>query len=442
MNPAESRPLTARIPADGSFLDCAGYERAGGYQALRKALGTLSPMEVIGLVTDANLRGRGGAGFPAGLKWISVPRDVKPCYLIANGDEMEPGAFKDRVLMEGDPHQLIEGMLITAYAIEASHGYIFLRAEYLKAAERLQRALDEARAAGFLGEKILGSGFSFDIRLHRSAGRYICGESSAMVNALEGRRAIPRAKPPRPTTAGLWGRPTVVNNVETLCNVPHIVARGPQWYLDLSIAVAGKHGKDGGTKVYGISGRVRRPGWFELPMGTPLREVVEEHGGGMLQGYRLRAVQPGGGSTGFLGPEQLDVAMDFDSPEKVGARFGTGTVMVYDHTVCPVGALLNLERFFAQESCGWCTPCREGLPWVAQILQAIEQGEGELSDLDLLRAHTGWLGMGKTFCAHAPGAMEPLKTGLSLFREEFERHIYEKRCRAKSATHSERGSNR
>jgi NADH-quinone oxidoreductase subunit F len=385
-------------------------------------------MEVIGAVTDANLRGRGGAGFPAGRKWISVPRDMKPCYLIANADEMEPGAFKDRVLMEGDPHQLIEGMLIAAYALEAQHGYIFLRAEYGCAAQRLQRAIDEARAAGYLGSNILRSGFSFDLRLHQSAGRYICGESTALINALEGRRAIPRAKPPRPTTAGLWGRPTIVNNVETLCNVPHIVQHGAPWFLDLSIAQTGKRGKDGGTKVYGVSGRVKRPGWFELPMGTPLRAIVEEHGGGMREGYRLRAVQPGGGSTGFLGAEHLDVSMDFDSPEQKGARFGTGTVMVYDHTVCPVGALLNLEKFFAQESCGWCTPCREGLPWVAQILNEIEQGRGDASHLKLLHEHTRLLGMGKTFCAHAPGAMEPLKTGLALFAEDFERHLREGRC--------------
>lgn len=430
MNRLDTHPLTGRFRQDGEATGLADYERAGGYQGLRKAVKELTPAAVTEEIVKANLRGRGGAGFPAGIKWKAVqPQPGTACYVVANADEMEPGAFKDRVLLEGDPHQLIEGMAIAGWALQATAGYIFLRFEYQRAAKRIALALAEAERAGYIGNNVLGSGWSFELHLHTSAGRYICGESSALLNALEGRRAIPRAKQPRAAIAGLWGRPTLVNNVETFCNVPHIITRGAAWFTSVGVGPEGKRGGvDGGTKVYTISGRVNRPGWVELPMGTPLRTIIEEHGGGMREGYGLRAVQPGGASTAFIAPEHLDVPMDFDSPERVGSRFGTGTVMVYDDRTCPIGALHNLERFFAQESCGWCTPCRDGLPWVEKILLAIEEGRGRPEDLETLVMHTRLINLGTTFCAHAPGAMSPLETALILFRDEFERHLREGRC--------------
>ncbi len=420
------RPLTQNIRPAEEPLEIADYVRAGGYAAVRKALGDMSPDEVMHEVTASNLRGRGGAGFPTGQKWSFVPRGrdaPHTKYLVVNADEMEPGTFKDRLLMEGDPHQLIEGVIVGAFAVEASAAYIFLRAEYTVAARRLRRAIAETYADGYLGTNILGSGFDLELHLHDSAGRYICGEETALLNGLEGRRAIPRAKPPFPQASGLWGKPTVVNNVETLCNVPHIISHGAEWFRNLS-----RSATDGGTKIYGVSGHVKRPGAWELPMGTPARELLEEHAGGMCDGYQFRALLPGGASTEFLLEEHLEVALDFHEVQKVGSRLGTGTMIVLDQQTCPVGMLSNLEHFFAQESCGWCTPCRDGLPWTERILAAIEAGEGELQDLDLLAMHTSFLGPGKTFCALAPGAMEPLQSGLKYFRAEFERHIKERRC--------------
>ena len=419
------RPLTRNIQPGRAPLTLSAYEQAGGYQAVRRALTSMSPGEVLDEVSESRLRGRGGAGFPTGKKWSFVPTGdeaPRPKYLVVNADEMEPGTFKDRLLMEGDPHQLIEGIILGAYAIGAGVAYLFLRAEYLIAAERLRRAIAEAGDAGWLGSDILGSGFSLEVHLHSSAGRYICGEETALLDALEGGRAIPRAKPPFPQASGLWGRPTVVNNVETLCNVPHIINRGAGAYRALS------RGEDGGTKIYGASGRVRRPGAWELPMGTPLRELLEEHAGGMREGFAFRGVLPGGASTDFLTEDHLDTPMDFDSVMQAGSRLGTGMLIVLDDRTCPVGLCRNLEHFFAQESCGWCTPCRDGLPWVEQILAAIEAGQGRPEDLEVLEQHTRLLGMGHTFCAHAPGAMEPLQSALKFFREDFERHIRERRC--------------
>jgi len=419
------RPLTKNIRPGEEPLDLKAYEQAGGYQATRKALQGMTPAEVTELVKDSNLRGRGGAGFPTAQKWSFVPMgDDAPRrkYLIANADEMEPGAFKDRLLLEGDPHQLLEGMLISAYAIQAEMAYIFLRWEYKVAAERLTKAIAEAYGAGYLGHNILGSGYGLELHLHVSAGRYMCGEETGLLNALEGKRATPRSKPPFPQTSGLWGKPTIVNNVETLCNLPHIINNGAEWFKGLS------HSQDGGTKIYGVSGRVRRPGAWELPMGTTIREILEDHAGGMRDGCKFRGLLPGGASTDFLVEEHLDVKMDFDSVQKAGSRLGTGTMIVFDDQTCPVGMVHNLERFFAQESCGWCTPCRDGLPWTAQILQALEDGRGQPRDLQRLVLHTKLLGPGHTFCALAPGAMEPLQSALKYFQEDFEQHIREHRC--------------
>ena len=419
------RPLTANIRAGEAPLDLSGYEAAGGYQAVRKALGEMSPADVLGVVTDSNLKGRGGAGFPTGQKWRFVPVGpavTGPKYLICNADEMEPGTFKDRLLLEGDPHQLIEAMIVSAFAIEASEGFIFLRWAYHKAARRLRKALAEAYDAGFLGADILGSGFDFDLQLHVSAGRYMCGEETGLLNSLEGRRAIPRAKPPYPQVSGLWGRPTVVNNVETLCSVPHIINNGAEWFIGLSAT------DEGGTKLYGASGKVQRPGLWELPLGTTLREILEEHAGGMADGLHFRGALPGGASTDFLTDEHLDVKLDFASVEKAGSRLGTGTIIVLDDQTCPVGMVANLEKFFAQESCGWCTPCREGLPWAAKVLRALEEGHGQSEDIDLLAQQCRLLGPGLTFCALAPGAAEPLQSAIKYFRSDFERHVTEKGC--------------
>ncbi len=419
------RPLTENIRPDREPPSLKEYERAGGYQSVRKALRSMSPQEVMDLVKNSTLRGRGGAGFLTGLKWSFVPMGddaPRPKYLVANADEMEPGAFKDRLLLEGDPHQLIEGMIVSAYAIQADVAYIFLRAEYKLSEKRLRRAIAEAYAGGYLGKNILGLGYGLEMRLHVSAGRYMCGEETGLLNALEGRRATPRSKPPYPQVSGLWGKPTIVNNVETLCNAHHIVNRGAEWFKGLSRT------DEGGTKIYGASGKVKRPGAWELPLGVTLRELLEEHAGGMRDGLKFRGVIPGGASTDFMVEEHLDVKMDFASVQKVGSRLGTGTMIVLDDQTCPVGLVHNLEQFFARESCGWCTPCREGLPWTARLLQAIEQGQGEPGDLEKLEHHAKFLGPGCTFCALAPGAMEPLQSALKYFREDFERHIREKRC--------------
>ncbi len=418
------RPLTGNIGPDGP-LDLAGYERAGGYQALRKALRDLAPADVTKMVSDSGLRGRGGAGFPTGQKWSFVPMGAaapRPKYLVANADEMEPGTFKDRLLMEGDPHLLVEGMILAAYAVQADVAYVFMRGEYHLPARRVRQAIGEAYARGYLGPDILGSGYRLEMHVHTSAGRYLCGEETALLNALEGKRAIPRAKPPFPQAAGLWGKPTVVNNVETLCNVPHIVARGPAWYRGLGRT------RDAGTKIYGASGKVRRPGAWELPMGTPIREILEEHAGGMRPGHAFRGLLPGGASTDFLVAEHLDLPMDFDSIAHAGSRLGTGTMIVLDDRTCPVGMVRNLEWFFARESCGWCTPCRDGLPWVAYVLDDLEDGRGRPEDLALLAEQARLLGPGHTYCAHAPGAMEPLQSALKYFGDDFARHAHEHRC--------------
>jgi NADH-quinone oxidoreductase subunit F len=418
------KPLTRNIRPGEGPLGLAEYVRAGGYQSVRKAFG-MAPAAIISLVKESGLRGRGGAGFPTGLKWSTVPaQDANPGphYLVANADEMEPGTFKDRLLLEGDPHQLLEGMIVSAYAVGAERAFLFLRNEYAKAEEVLRRAIGEAMEAGYLGRNILGSGFDLRLDLHMSAGRYMCGEETGLLNALEGKRVTPRSKPPHPTVSGLWGRPTVVQNVETLCNVPHIVNRGAAWFKGLSFS------EDGGTKLYGASGRVRRPGSWELPMGTSLRELLEEHAGGMRDGVVLRGVLPGGASTAFLTPEHLDVKLDFSSLPASGSRLGTGALVVLDDRTCPVGFLLNLEKFFARESCGWCTPCREGLPRVAKILDALEKGQGKAGDLSELERHARFLGPGLTFCALAPGAADPLSSGLRHFREDFERHVSGKGC--------------
>src|SRR5574338_632645 len=319
------RPLTGALRSDGVALGIDEYERGGGYLALRKALREIAPADLTAMVKASNLRGRGGGGFPTGIKWQAVPMGPtarRPKYIVCNADEMEPGTFKDRLLLEGNPHLLLEGMMLAAWAIEAEVGYVFLRWAYKRAEEVMRAAIAEAHERGYLGRHILGSPLSLEIHLHTSAGRYICGEETALLNSLQGVRAIPRAKPPYPQTSGLWGRPVVVQNVETLCNVPVIVERGVEGYKALSRT------DEGGSKIYGASGRVKRPGAWELPMGTTIREILDDHAGGMREGYQFRGVIPGGASTDFLTAEHLDVQMDFGSVPKVGSRMGTGTMII------------------------------------------------------------------------------------------------------------------
>jgi NADH-quinone oxidoreductase subunit F len=426
MTSSTDKPLTGSIRPDGSVLDLPAYEQAGGYQAIRKVLkGGMTPKAVIAEVKDANLRGRGGAGFPTGMKWSFVPvgNDVpNPTYLVINADEMEPGTFKDRFLLERNPHQLIEGAIIASFAIEADIAYIFLRGEYTLAAERISRAIAEAYERNYLGKDILGSGYSLELHLHLSGGRYICGDETGLLNALEGKRANPRAKPPFPVVVGLFGKPTVVNNVETISCVPHIINNGAQWFHGVSRT------KDGGTKLYGVSGKVKRPGLWELPMGTPVREILQEHAGGMRDGMKFRGLLPGGSSTPFIVEEHLDTPMDFTEMPKAGSRLGTGTMIVLDDHTCPVGMAWNMTKFFARESCGFCTPCWSGLGWAERLLRSMEDGQGKPGDLDKLTSQAKMWSPGNTFCALAPGAADPLETAMRYFRADFERHIAEHRC--------------
>ncbi|ASX26748.1 NADH-quinone oxidoreductase subunit NuoF [Candidatus Williamhamiltonella defendens] len=418
----ETHPLTWRLRDSQQPLWLEEYRNKNGYLGAKKALTRLTPEEIVHLVKEAGLKGRGGAGFSTGLKWSLMPKDpnMRIRYLLCNADEMEPGTYKDRLLMEQLPHLLVEGMLISAFALQAYRGYIFLRGEYIEAAVHLRRAIVEATQAGLLGKNIMGSGFDFELMVHTGAGRYICGEETALINSLEGRRANPRSKPPFPASSGVWGKPTCVNNVETLCNVPAIIEHGVAWYQGIAPDVSRfAKSKDAGTKLMGFSGRVKNPGVWELPFGISAREILEDYAGGMKNGLKFKAWQPGGAGTDFLTEEHLDLPMDFEHIGKAGSRLGTALAMAVDHKINMVSLTCNLEEFFARESCGWCTPCRDGLPWSVKILKALERGEGREGDIETLEQLCRFLGPGKTFCAHAPGAVEPLQSALKYFREEF-----------------------
>ncbi len=412
------RPLTRYCDPKRGPLDLTAAAAVGRYWGLRQAVTQMTPAAVVELVKNAGLRGRGGAGFPTGMKWGLLSADAPhPRYLVVNGDEMEPGTFKDRFLIENDPHGLVEGALVSAYAIQASTAYIFLRGEYLLGEQRLKEAIAQAYAAGFAGKNILGSGWSCEVVVHMSGGRYICGEETALINALEGRRANPRAKPPFPTVAGLFGQPTIVNNVETMYNVPHIVNFGADWWKNLA------RSPEGGTKMYGVSGKVKRPGLWELPLGVTVREVIEEHAGGMRDGLKLRGFLPGGASTDFLTADHLDLVADYGTIGKAGSRLGTATMIVLDDQTDVVGMVLNLTAFFAQESCGWCTPCRDGLARAESILRGIMAREGRKGDVEELGQIAWLVRPGMTFCALAPGAAEPIQSAIKYFRADFERWI-------------------
>ncbi len=403
-------------------ITCDEYCTEDGFSALRTALTSMSPEEVQQATIDSGLRGRGGAGFPTGKKWSFVPRDLPgPRYLICNCDEMEPGTYKDRVLLEKNPYLLIEGMALAAYALGVEHAFIFIRRGYEQAADNLLQGIAEAEQAGLLGRNILNSGFSLKLEVHQSAGRYICGEETALINALEGRRANPRAKPPFPAIKGLWGQPTVVNNVETLANIPSIISKGPVWWKAQAATPDAA-----GTKLFCVSGHVRHTECFELPLGMTLGEIIDGPCGGMRAGSTFKACIPGGASTPYFTGKHWDVPMDFDPVAKAGSRLGTGGIVVFDQNSCMVAATLNLVRFFARESCGWCTPCREGLPLVQHILERIEDGRGESGDIHILHEHVKHLN--HAFCALAPGAMGPVDGLLRHFEDELKDHITGKRC--------------
>jgi NADH-quinone oxidoreductase subunit F len=398
------------------------YEQSGGYHGLKAAVGRHGAGGIQQMLEAANLLGRGGAAFPAGLKLKSVAENAPfPRYIVCNADEMEPGTFKDRVLIHTDPHMIIEGIIIAGYSVKAEKGIIFIRPEYESAARILEREVRIAEEAGYLGEKILGSNYSLEIDVHRSGGRYICGEVTAQLNALMGKRPNPMKPPPYPTEKGLWGLPTVLGNVETFACMPHIVRRGPEWFKGLAKTDTGA-----GTKIFCVSGKVNRPGCYELPMGVSLREIIEDVAGGMPAGSEFKACLPGGASTGFLPKEHFDVEMDFESLKNIGNRLGTGAIMVFDQKTCLVGATLNLIEFFARESCGWCTPCREGLPYIRDLLLRLENGDGEQDFIPILEEMGTYLW--NAYCAFAPGAVAPLQSLLAHFREEVDEHISQKKC--------------
>jgi len=398
------------------------YIRNGGYQALAKALKEYKSDEVIEIVKKSGLRGRGGAGFPTGIKWGSVPKDSpKPKYLVCNADEGEPGTFKDRSIIEKDPHQLIEGMIIASYAIGSHLAYIYIRGEFAFGAERLNQAIDEAYAKGYLGKNILGSGFVLDIIVYRGAGAYICGEETSLMNSIEGHRGLTRLKPPFPTASGVYQCPTIINNVETLSNIPHIVLNGWEWFSNIGTPTSP------GSKIYSLSGHINKPGNYELPMGTTLKEIIFQHGGGIKENGKLKAVIPGGISTPILTPDKIEVKMDFDSLPEADSMLGSGAIIVMDETTCMVRSALRMIKFFEHESCGKCSPCREGTYWLSQIMERIENGKGEEKDIDLLLDICDNI-YGKTLCPMGDGATVPIVSSIKNFRDEYEYHIKNKKC--------------
>ncbi len=399
------------------------YRQHGGYEALAKALKEYQPDQIAEMVKQSGLRGRGGAGFPTGMKWGFLDKNGKTRYLCCNADESEPVTFKDRMLMEKNPHLLVEGVILTSYACDVSTAFIYVRGELAYAARQVERAVNEAYAAGLIGKNILGSDFSLDVIVHRGAGAYICGEESALMESLEGRRGYPRLKPPFPAVIGLYGGPTVINNCETLCTVPYIVQNGAQWYASFGTE------KSKGTRIFCLSGHVKKPGNYELPLGTPLRTLIydEQYGGGILGDKELKAIIPGGSSTFLLGPDKLDTPLDFESIAAAGSMLGSGGVVVMDQDTCIVAAILRMTEFYRDESCGKCTPCREGTYWLTEILERLEHGHGRESDIALLLDICDNIS-GKSFCPLGDAATSSITSGIKLFRSEFEYHVKHGHC--------------
>jgi len=402
------------------------YRKHEGYQALEKALKQMTPDQIIDEVKKSNLRGRGGAGFPAGMKWSFVPKGTdKPKYILANADESEPGTCKDRPLMEMDPHQLIEGMVIAGRAVTANRGYIYIRGEYRYIIEIMDKAIAEAYAKGYLGKNILGSGFDFDLSTHTGAGAYECGEESALMESLEGKRGYPRIRPPFPAVVGLYGCPTVINNAETLSTVPAVIRMGGEAYAALGTP------KNGGTRLYSISGHVNRPGIYELPLGFPLRRLIEEVAGGVRGGKKLKAVIPGGSSCPLLSADEIDIAMDYDSVAKAGSMLGSGGTVVIDEDTCMVDVARRIMHFYAHESCGWCIPCREGTTWLRKMLDRFHEGGGRAEDIPLIDELSKNM-LGRTFCPLGDAAALPTISIVKKWRKEFEDHL-EGKCAYKAA---------
>jgi len=408
--------------AEADYPTLEGYERFGGYAAARKALTEMTPDDVIEVVKTAGLQGRGGAGFPAGMKWSFMPKeDDRPKYLICNADESEPGSFKDRIMLERGAHQMLEGILIAAWATGATATFIYIRGEYAFPATQVERAVAEAYAKGYLGDNIMGTGFHHDVRVTRGAGAYICGEETGLLESLEGKKGQPRKKPPFPAQYGAFGMPTTVNNVETFSHVPHIIAKGANWFRGFGTE------KSPGTTIFGVSGHVVRPGLYELPLGTPLSEIVFEHAGGVPGGRKVKGVIPGGMSMPILPAGQLDVPMANEFLREQKTMLGTGGVMVMDETTCMVRAASVISYFFRDESCGQCTQCREGTGWMNKIVDRIERGAGEEEDIDVLGDVAGKM-EAKTICAFADAAAWPIQGLLRHFRDDFVEHVRQRKC--------------
>ncbi|HYP15402.1 MAG TPA: NADH-quinone oxidoreductase subunit NuoF [Bryobacteraceae bacterium] len=414
-SPLEVRVLSRRFGMENS-ASIDTYLGTDGYKAFMKAVG-MTPDDIINEVKTSNLRGRGGAGFPTGMKWSFVPRNVdKPKYIVVNADESEPGTCKDRLLIEYDPHQLIEGILIAGLVVGAKAGYVYIRGEYRYLIEIMDKAISEAYARGYLGKNIRGTGIDFDLFTHSGAGAYECGEESALLESLEGKRGIPRIRPPFPAVAGLYQSPTVLNNVETFCAVPAIVLNGGQWFADLGTA------KNGGTRLFCLSGHVNKPGVYELPMGFNLLRMINEVGGGISNGRKLKAVIPGGSSCPLLRAEECDVAMDYDSLMKIKSMLGSGGVVVMDETTDMVRAALRIMKFYQHESCGWCIPCREGTTWLRKMLARFDEGHGTSRDIDLIGDVSKNM-LGRTFCPLGDAAAMPTISFVEKFREDFEKKL-------------------
>lgn len=412
---AEMRILMANTDKPGQ-CDIEGYERNGGYQAISKSIPKVAPEVIIGMVKDSGLRGRGGAGFTTGAKWGFIPKDTSlPRYLVCNCDESEPGTFKDRFMTEHDPHQLIEGIILSSYAIGSHLAFIYCRGEFYEGIHQLRKAVAQAKKKGYLGSHILGSSYSLEIIVHIGAGAYIAGEETAQLNSLEGYRATPRLKPPFPAVCGLYGKPTIINNVETLCNVVHIVNRGAEWFRGIGTP------KNFGTKIFQLSGQIRNPGCYEFPLGISLRDLLD-HAGGMFPGREFKACYPGGSSCALLTAKDIDISMDFETLTARGTALGTASIIVMDDSADMVKVANRLMQFYQNESCGKCTPCREGTRWMVQVLSRIEEGQGCYSDLKLISEVCNQMAA-NSFCPLAVGASPPIVSAIEAFKEEFEAYI-------------------